>query len=49
MIDVFRSFIRFYGREDKIKEVKKFVNNEIFKLVIERLSEIYNNMVKLGY
>jgi ATP phosphoribosyltransferase regulatory subunit len=49
VIDVFRSLTRLYGREDKIKEAKKFANNEISKLAIERLSEIYNNMVKLGY
>uniref|UniRef100_A0A7C5Z667 ATP phosphoribosyltransferase regulatory subunit n=1 Tax=Caldicellulosiruptor owensensis TaxID=55205 RepID=A0A7C5Z667_9FIRM len=49
VIDVFRSLTRLYGREDKIKEAKKFANNEISKLAIERLSEIYNNIVKLGY
>ncbi|BCS81078.1 ATP phosphoribosyltransferase regulatory subunit [Anaerocellum diazotrophicum] len=49
VIDIFRNLTRLYGREDKIKEAKRFANNEISKMAIERLSEIYNNMVKLGY
>lgn len=49
VVDVFRNLTRLYGKKDKIKEAYKFAKNQTSKFAIERLEEIFNKLIKLGY